>query len=152
ERRVRLDAHDFANIRATDLSGVTRRAPRHFANNRKWEVFPNRQLVVNRQSHVSLKSWFGFSFRTSCVNPGAKGCPAPAICMIMRDFPCHIGATGDGRTPGTQASSCAKAAEDRGRLPYVTGFFQMGTTRFISSMSHWPAAKASPRCGAMIST
>jgi hypothetical protein len=28
------------------------------------------------------------------------------------------------------------------------GFFQIGTTRFISSINHWHAANASPRCGA----
>jgi hypothetical protein len=33
-----------------------------------------------------------------------------------------------------------------------TGFFQIGTTRFISSINHWHAANASPRCGATTST
>src|SRR5438067_11043700 len=35
---------------------------------------------------------------------------------------------------------------------YSIGFFQIGTTRFISSIKNWHAAKASPRCGAMTST
>src|SRR5258707_179191 len=30
--------------------------------------------------------------------------------------------------------------------------FQIGTTRFISSIRYWPAAKASPRCGATTSS
>src|SRR5204862_5978412 len=32
------------------------------------------------------------------------------------------------------------------------GLFQIGTSRFISSISHWVAANASPRCGATTST
>src|SRR5207247_2531429 len=35
---------------------------------------------------------------------------------------------------------------------HASGFFQIGTTRFISSMRYWQAAKASPRCGATSST
>src|SRR5439155_1630314 len=32
------------------------------------------------------------------------------------------------------------------------GLFQIGTTRFISSISHWMAANASPQCGPTTST
>src|SRR5437588_10149678 len=40
----------------------------------------------------------------------------------------------------------------RRAVDHRTVLFQIGTTRFISSIRNWQAAKASPRCGATTST
>jgi hypothetical protein len=46
--------------------------------------------------------------------------------------------------PKIPVTRCAVGATDAA-LNYGAGFFQIGTTRFISSINHWQAANASPR-------
>jgi hypothetical protein len=62
----------------------------------------------------------------------------------------HQPFAGKSETRNPKADS--KVIGNTGHVLPITGFFQIGTTRFSSSISHWQAAKASPRCGATTST
>lgn len=83
---------------------------------------------------------------TTSINPGISGSGLSSIRAPARrrwSMPPN----------GILWAKVRECSPDEGEeVAHDNGFFQIGTTRFISSMSHWQPAKASARCGATTST